>query len=135
MQRSGSQRAKMTSAPAIPEKTPARVRQEPHQIDGNAHGARCRSAVAHRPYNEAPTRVAKRPAHQEGEYDADEEERVDLQGALQARAVAPEAQRDRAQSRRRWLDVGFAEEEGDADAEQHHGDADRDVVDSREAAK
>ena len=38
------------------------------------------------------------------------------------------------EARRLRLDVRLAEEEGDADAEQHHRDADGDVVDPRQAA-
>ena len=117
------------------EKPANRCRQEPHQIDRNAHGARGRGAVAHRPHDQAPARVAESPGHQQLRATMPmKKQRIDLQGALQARAVAPEAERDRAQPRRRRLDVGLAEEEGDADAEQHHGDADRDVVHPRQAA-
>ncbi len=39
-----------------------------------------------------------------------------------------------AEPRRLRLDVGFAEEERDANPEQHHRDADRDIVDPRQAA-
>src|SRR3984957_5911725 len=78
------------------EKPADRCRQESNEVDGDTHGARGCRAVAHCPHDQSPARVPKRPDYQEREYDADEEERIDLQGAFQARAVAPEAERDRA---------------------------------------
>ena len=43
-------------------------------------------------------------------------------------------ERNRSEPRRLRLDVGLAEEERDPDAEQHHRDPDRDIVDARQAA-
>ena len=53
---------------------------------------------------------------------------------LRLELSAPQAERDRGEPRRLRLDVGLAEEEGEAGAEQHHGDADRDVVHPRQPA-
>ena len=49
--------------------------------------------------------------------------------------VRPAAERERGQARRLRLDVGLAEEEGEAGAEQHQRDADGDVVHLRAACR
>ena len=102
MQRSGFQRAKMTSATAIRpwpddrpwfqrariverqeraadagEKAAGRGRQEAHEIDRDAHGARGRGAVADRPHDQAPARVARRPRPSASASDDADEEAAD----------------------------------------------------------
>jgi hypothetical protein len=89
---------------------------------------RQRRSAGH-PHDQAPARVLERPPHATASNDADEEQRIDLQRLRELRVAGPAAERDRRQSRRLRLDVGLAEEEGEAGAEQHQGDADGDVVD------
>jgi hypothetical protein len=81
-----------------------------------------------------PARVAERPGDHDRQCDADEEQRIDLERALQIGVVGPESERDRAEPRRGRLDVGLAKKERDTDAEQHHRDPDSDVVDPRQTA-
>ena len=83
----------------------------------------------------SPIRVAaEHPPHQHRENRAHEEQHVDLQRGLDLRHVGPPAEIDRRQVRRHRLDEGLAEEEGEAHAEQHQRDADRDVVDPGQRA-
>ena len=78
--------------------------------------------------------LRERPPHEDGERDADEEQRIDLQRLRERRIAGPAAERDRVEPRRGRLDVGLAEEEGEAGAEAHEGDADGDVVHLRQLA-
>ena len=77
---------------------------------------------------------AQQHGRNKGECDADEEEDVDVEGRLDLRDIRPETERDRRQIGGDGLDVGLAEEEGEARAEDHQGDTDRDVVDLGELA-
>ena len=110
-------------------------RQETHEVDGDAHGASGGRAVARRPQDQAPSGVAEAPGQEQGHRQTDQKQRVDIERLAQGRRHAqPLANRHRRQPRSGRLDVGLAEEEGEADAERHHGDADGDVVDARQLA-
>ena len=111
-----------------------RGREQAHPVDVIAHGARRVGAVADGADDEADLGVAKAPPEQNGQRDADQEEDIDLERRLNLRDRRPGAEGNGRQVRRDRLDVGLAEEEGEAHAEEHQRDADGDVVDARELA-
>ena len=77
----------------------------------------------------------KRVVKRGRKHDAQDEQHVHVERGAELRVVAEEAERDRAEARRRRLDQRLSEEECETDAEQHHGDAERDVVHAPEAAE
>src|SRR6185436_8204524 len=97
--------------------------------DRDTHGSRGRGGIADGAHVHSPASGFEKPIHREGEGDAQEEERADLQRGLYLRTVTPATERDGGQLRRARFDIRLAEEKGEATAEYQHRDTRGDIVD------
>jgi hypothetical protein len=102
--------------------------QQAHGVRVETHGAGGIGAVADDADDQADAGVAEGPVQGDRQRDAQQEQDIHVECGLHLRDRRPPAERDRRQMRRHRLDEGLAEEESEAEAELHQGDADGDVV-------
>ena len=108
--------------------------EKAHGIGVQAHCARGIRTVADHAQHEAGAGVFQGPPEEDGECGTDDEEDVHVECRLHLRNRRPEAEGDGGKVGRGGLDEGLAEIEGEARAEQHQCDADRNVIDLRKLA-
>ena len=100
-----------------------------HGVHRNSDGARRHRIVAGGAHLQAPAGTAEDEVEDESQGDPEEEQRADAQRRMQRGHGTPESEIDERQLRRHGGDEFLAEEEGEAAAEQDHGNAGSDVAD------
>ena len=99
-----------------------------HGVHRNSDGARRHRVVARGAHLQAPASAPEDEVEDKCQRDPEEEERADAQRGMQRRHRAPESEIDERQLRRHGSDKFLSEEEGEAAAEQDHGNAGGDVA-------